>query len=220
MSQPPIPPHRRRRHSRERLIAVLALGLVTGIGVSVFWRPLYAPMCAWAVSSMAYVIVVWARVWHMDGRRTTSHAVSEDPGRRAGDILLLVCAVMTNVDLVFVMTASHGSGDRTESAIAAWLGLISVILNWAFLHTLFALRYAHLYHKAGGGIDFNKPDFEPSYQDFAYFSFNLGMTYQVSDTTVSEPAIRVTVLRHTLLAYLFSTFVLANVINIIVGIWP
>jgi len=132
-------------------------------------------------------------------------------------VLLLVCAVSTNIDLVVVMTVSHSSGSVVETRVVAWLGMVSVMLNWAFLHTLFTLRYAHLYHSLGGGIDFNKAGYQPSYKDFAYFSFNLGMTFQVSDTTVSEPAIRATVLRHTLLAYLFSTFVLANVINVIVG---
>ena len=133
--------------------------------------------------------------------------------------MLLLCAVSVQVDLVVVLSVSRGEPSG-EGRLVAVLGLVSVILNWALVQTLFTLRYAHLYHSLGGGIDFNRPDYQPRYQDFAYFSFNLGMTFQVSDTTVSEPAIRVTVLRQTLLSYLFSTLVLANVINVIVGILP
>ena len=66
-------------------------------------------------------------------------------------------------------------------------------------------------------IDFNSDD-PPSYRDFLYFSYNLGMTYQVSDTSVSSPLVRAIVLRHCLLSYVFGTVVLATTINLVTGI--
>ena len=54
--------------------------------------------------------------------------------------------------------------------------------------------------------------------DFAYFSFNLGMTYQVSDTNVTTKPIRRTVLRHCLLSFLFGVAILGAAINIIAGL--
>ena len=46
------------------------------------------------------------------------------------------------------------------------------------------------------------------------------MTYQVSDTSVSNPAIRAVALtlRHCLLAYIFGTIILATAINLVVGL--
>ena len=79
-------------------------------------------------------------------------------------------------------------------------------------------RYAHLYYAGPvGGIDFNGTE-PPAYRDFFYFSYNLGMTYQVSDTNVSSAAIRSVVLRHTLLSYVFGTVILAATINLVAGI--
>jgi len=240
-------------HTREhslRLIVVLVSGIVAGVVAALLWRPLYAPLIGWAVACLVYLVWVWVVIWGMSAHATATHAVREDPGRRVVDVLLLLCAVSLQVDLVVVLSASHVDGN--QSRWIALLGLASVILSWALAQTLFTLRYAHLFHvnetKAKkraearaahppadddptvdkleediapfGGIDFNRPDYHPRYQDFAYFSFNLGMTFQVSDTTVSDPAIRVTVLRHTLLSYMFTTLVLANVINVIVGILP
>jgi len=196
------------------LIGAVAVGVVVGLA----WSPLYAPLCGWAVGCLVYLIWVWATIWPMDSRRTASHAVREDPGRRVVDAVLLLCAISVEIDLVVVLWASRGTS--AENRWIALLGLTSVVLTWALAQTLFALRYAHLYHSLGGGIDFNRDGYKPTYKDFAYFSFNLGMTFQVSDTTVSEPAIRVTVLRHTLLSYMFTTLVLANVINVVVGILP
>jgi len=209
-------PHAR-RHSRERLIALLALGAVVTVVVWIWWSPLYAPMSAWAICCAAYLIAIWVQVWPLDGKQTADHATQDDPGRRVVDLLLLVCAVGTAVDLFFVLDASRGIGGGQGRAVAL-LGLISVVMNWALVQTLFTLRYADMYHALGGGIDFNQPDYLPTYRDFAYVSFDLGMTFQVSDTTISNHEIRVTVLRHTLLAYMFTTLVLANVINVIVGI--
>jgi uncharacterized membrane protein len=86
------------------------------------------------------------------------------------------------------------------------------------LHLMYTTRYAHHYYSEPvGGIDFNSDD-PPSYRDFCYFSYNLGMTYQVSDTGVSSAAIRSVVLRHCLLSYLFGTVILAATINLVAGL--
>jgi uncharacterized membrane protein len=83
---------------------------------------------------------------------------------------------------------------------------------------MYAARYAYLYYgPPQGGIDFNSDD-PPAYRDFLYFSYNLGMTYQVSDTAVSDSEIRAVVLRHTLLSYVFGAVVLASTINLVAGI--
>ncbi|NUT45017.1 MAG: DUF1345 domain-containing protein, partial [Thermoactinospora sp.] len=62
-----------------------------------------------------------------------------------------------------------------------------VFLAWAALHLVYATRYAYVYHQSSpGGIDFNSNE-APAYSDFLYFSYNLGMTYQVSDTDAPPP---------------------------------
>jgi uncharacterized membrane protein len=91
-------------------------------------------------------------------------------------------------------------------------------MAWAGLHLMYATRYAYFYYtKSAHGIDFNCDD-PPTYRDFLYFSYNLGMTYQVSDTSVSSPTIRTVVLRHCLLSYVFGTVILATTINLVAGI--
>jgi len=108
----------------------------------------------------------------------------------------------------------------------ATTALCAVFLAWAALNLMYAGHYAYLYYRhsstgeepmASGGIDFNS-DESPSYRDFLYFSYNLGMTYQVSDTAVSSTSIRQVVLRHCLLSYLFGTSILATTINLVVQV--
>jgi uncharacterized membrane protein len=89
---------------------------------------------------------------------------------------------------------------------------------------MYASRYAHLYYTPPvGGIDFSpsdqspEPGDRPAFRDFFYFSYNLGMTYQVSDTNVTGPKLRSVVLRHCLLSYLFGAAILATTINLVAG---
>jgi uncharacterized membrane protein len=83
------------------------------------------------------------------------------------------------------------------------------------VHTLFALRYAHLYYTSGGGIDFNAA-VQPDYLDFCYLSFTMGMTYQVSDTSLTTPVMRRVALRQALLSYVLGAVVIAMTINLVV----
>ena len=93
------------------------------------------------------------------------------------------------------------------------------------MHTIFATKYAHIYygdHETepdihAGGLTFpdeNKPD----YLDFAYFSFVLGMTFQVSDIQVASKRLRKLALLHGILSFGFNTIIVALTINIIAGL--
>jgi uncharacterized membrane protein len=86
------------------------------------------------------------------------------------------------------------------------------------VQTVFALRYARLYHRAGSGIDFREKGRLPDYHDFAYVAFTIGMTYQVSDTDLTSFTMRRTALRQSLLSYLFGIVIFAITINLIAGL--
>ena len=105
------------------------------------------------------------------------------------------------------------------------ISLSPVLLSWFLLHTIFTIRYAHLYHDHDklntgskvGGIDFPTKE-APDYIDFAYFSFVIGMTFQVSDISVSSRTIRRFVLMHSLVSFVFNTIIVALTINTLAGL--
>lgn len=124
-------------------------------------------------------------------------------------------ACLVGVGLALLKAAeSEGSGE----ALLVALAVISVVESWAVVHTVFTLRYARLYYTAPeGGIDFND-DPHPDFLDFAYVAFTIGMTYQISDTDLTTRPMRRTALRHTLLSFLFGTFIVAITINAVAGL--
>ena len=92
-------------------------------------------------------------------------------------------------------------------------------LSWACLHTVFTLRYARAYYsgKTAGGINFNEES-PPDYRDFAYVSFTIGLTFQVSDTNLASKQIRRIALRHALLSFLFGAVIISLTINLVASL--
>ena len=91
-------------------------------------------------------------------------------------------------------------------------------MAWAALHLMYATRYAHLYYADSRGAgSTSTPTTRPRTATSLYFSYNLGMTYQVSDTAVTSAAVRTVVLRHCLFSYVFGAAILATTINLVAG---
>jgi uncharacterized membrane protein len=129
---------------------------------------------------------------------------------------LVGAALASLVGVAFALIKTRDESGAIVAVITV-AGVLTVLLSWALVHTLFALRYAHLYYADGaGGIDF-KTDDPPDFVDFAYMAFTVGMTFQVSDTDIQLRPIRRAVLRHALLAYVFGTVIIAVTINVIAG---
>ena len=90
------------------------------------------------------------------------------------------------------------------------------------MHTVLALHYTHVcYHIAeesrekphNVGVVFpNEP--QPDFLDFAYFSFVIGMTCQVSDVQITSRRVRRIALLHGLLSFGFNTVILALSLNL------
>ena len=199
------------------MLVAFAAGLA-GAGLELLLGPWdLAPLAWWDTAAVVLLGWIWLAVGRLDGEGTAALAAREDPTAAAADLLVLTAAVasLSAVGLAII----GASGEQGAAAIGRiGLGVVSVLLSWALVHTIFTLRYADLYYGgAPGGIDFNQAE-PPSYTDFAYVAFTVGMTYQVSDTNLRTGPIRSTALRHSLLSYLFGTAVIAVTINLIANL--
>lgn len=167
-----------------------------------------------AVTCTVYVAVGWLVLWPMDADSTRVNATHEDLRPVATELVVGGAALAGLAGIVMLMLAGADHAGRGPAALA----LAGVFLAWASLHLMYATRYAHLYYGGTpGGIDFNSDD-PPAFRDFFYFSYNLGMTYQVSDTAVTSSPIRSVVLRHCLFSYVFGAAIIATTINLAIGI--
>ena len=143
-----------------------------------------------------------------------AHDRADECVRDRGAILLV--ASIASLAGVALLVAHPPSG--AVAVPSAVLAVGSVVASWFLVHTTYTLQYAALYYtEPKGGIDFDQQE-DPLYLDFAYMGFSLGMTYQVSDTSISSTAIRVVALRPTLLAFHLGAVILASTLNLVVGL--
>ncbi|MFE0772436.1 DUF1345 domain-containing protein [Streptomyces sp. NPDC058861] len=198
-----------------RLVGAALVGAVAGLLVAL---PTHAPLgvlAGIAVAETAFVVAGWTVLWPMDAA-TTHHNVRREEFRPVVEELAVVTTSLAGLVGIVVLLLV-GRTDLSHAAAAT--ALCGVFMAWAALHLMYATRYAYHYYvlEPDGGIDFNT-EAPPRYSDFLYFSFNLGMTYQVSDTNVSTAGLRAIVLRHCLLSYVFGAGILATTINLVTGI--
>lgn len=196
-----------------RLAVALAAAAVVGVVVGVLTTASFGVLSSVTGAGAVFVVTGWVVLWPMDATATRDNAKREDLRPVAEEIVLVAATLCGLVGIVLLLLFGESGGGHATPAMA----LSGVFMAWAALHLMYATRYAYLYYTApGGGIDFNSDD-PPAYRDFFYFSYNIGMTYQVSDTNVSRSAIRAMALRHTLLSYVFGTLVLATAVNLVAG---
>jgi uncharacterized membrane protein len=206
----------RLRLARTRLVVSALCGLAA-LAVAARLLPWQlAALVGWDVAAGVMVGRVLGAVLPLDGRATEEVAMREDNSRFLADVLLVSASVasLVGVGLTLVKSSSeHGGAQAAGTALA----VLTVVLSWTVVHTVYMLRYARLHYMAHGGIDFGDDD-APDYRDFAYVAFTIGMTYQVSDTGFTSKQLRRTATHHALLSYLFGTVVVAMTINVVASL--
>ncbi len=205
-----------------RAIVRFAVSAILGVVAAllapshVLWR--FRAIVGWDVGALVLCALAWSIIARADAPETARRAGASDPGRA----MIWMIALASSLVSLFAATSVLGKTrdfPPTEAAIWTTLTLAAVVLSWALTHTAYTLRYAHLYYHRGvpGGMDF--PGRAPPCDlDFAYFSFTVGMTFQVSDVTVSSRRIRRGVLLHALISFVYNTTIIALALNLAFGL--
>jgi uncharacterized membrane protein len=191
-----------------------SLGVVAGVVTSQFTEWQAAILIGWDTAALILIVWIWLAVSRLDATETKTHAVREDTSIQLSEVIILTSGVALLAAVALVLVAAGQATGGTKAALIV-LGVASVALTWALLHTVFTLRYARTYYRRpAGGIDFNEED-PPTYLDFAYLALTIGMTFQVSDTNLTNKSIRRIALVHALLSYLYGAVIIALVINVV-----
>lgn len=198
-------------HAFTRLCIAILFGLIAAyaIGQHVSW--LYAPLTFWDVTAIIAASALWLSIRSMDAQETQLHATKDDPGH-ATTVAILITASFASLAGVLVLVVRAHTASGLQEALDVIIGIGSVIASWALIHLLHTLRYADLYFDGNGAVDFHGTE-APTYQDFAYMAFTVGMTYQVSDTNLKTREIRQAARKHAIISYVFGTAIIAMVIN-------
>ncbi|WP_224018215.1 DUF1345 domain-containing protein [Ferruginibacter albus] len=146
---------------------------------------------------------------------------NKEDGSRLFVLLSVLCSSCAAMFTVLLLMLSNKM--QSHKTLVEVISVIGMMSSWILVHTLFTFHYAHMYYFKSKNAQSTKVlefpnELKPDYLDFAYFSFVIGMTFQVSDVQVSDPHIRRTVLAHGILSFALNTFVVALTINLIAGL--
>lgn len=188
--------------------------------------PGLATLIGWDAGCVAFLATTFSMMLKDDEATVRARAAYEDEGQTVTLIVVLLAVLASLAATVVAMREAKGVGASGSSAtaMAALVSVLTLVLGWLVLQTMFALRYAHRYFGDGdrdgvidGGAKF--PGAAPStYQDFVYLSVCVGATAQVSDVDITTARYRRLVTQHALVAFFFNTMVLALGINILATI--
>jgi uncharacterized membrane protein len=208
-----------RRHPR--LAIAVALAVLTYAVLPATLEMAMRLLIAFDTGAIIFIATVWAmmaRATHSDMRWRSG---VEDEGRH---VILTLAAAIAVAILLAIIFELHGSKALPPSAQGIHVALAgaTILLSWIFMNTMFALHYAHDYYGEGGetgdaiagGLAFPGGE-APTYSDFLYFSFVIGMTFQVADVAIESSGLRRVALAQGVLAFFFNVVVLALTINIL-----
>ena len=200
-----------------RCVVAGTLGIIAGFIATVWVGWQAAILVGWDAAALCFLLWTWVKVGRLDAAGTKRHANIEDRSRTTAEVIVLTAGVALLAAVGLVLLRAGQSHGGTKASLIT-IGIISVGLSWATVHTVFMLRYTRTHYQSpDGAVDFNEKD-PPAYLDFAYLAFTIGMTFQVSDTNLTSKEIRRIALSHALLSYLFGAVIVALAINVVASL--
>lgn len=203
-------------------IALIASGVALLISMTYEILPHTRIMLCWDAFVLCYLILSWITFSFVDTNGITKSAKNQDKSHTIIFIILFSATIFS----VYIILSLLKSNDelKTDKGLVESISFLGIFFSWMLFHTIYSFRYAHLYYSREKGINGKKPglnflgDKDPDYMDFAYFSFVIGMTFQVSDVSINSQEIRKIVLIHSLLSFIFNVVIIALCVNAVVNI--
>jgi len=176
----------------------------------------------WCVFALCYMVMSGI-IFRMFTPQEIRRWASREDGSRIFVFILVVLSSFAAMFTVLLLILSKDASQTMQVYLP--VAIAGIVLSWSMVHTTFTFHYAHLYYDDdkdnpkvhAEGLDFPE-DEQPDYLDFAYYSFVIGMTFQVSDISITSKHIRRVTLLHSLLSFVLNTFVVALTINLIAGL--
>lgn len=214
-----------RLDAHHRLILALAVSAIVFFVIRNNYSLPAVTLLTWISFAMMVIILDWIVILSSHPREVRKIAKIQDSSRTFIFLFVIAASLVSMIAIFFLLKSTKGhSGAGVNEHILLAIG--AVIISWWLVHTIFTMRYAHMFYdtdtddgesKVIGGLQF--PDeSHPDYLDFVYFSFVLGMTFQVSDVEISSRQIRRLAWLHGLLSFAFNTTIVALSINVISGL--
>jgi uncharacterized membrane protein len=201
-----------------RLFISIFAGVAVGVLLPYYFHEISGVtrfLVGWGFGVTLYLALAFWMIAHS----SVAKMRRQSPVQDEGDVVILVgtiLAAMASIGAVF-MWLEAATRAETFAAANLFLLFVTILLSWAFIHTMFALHYAHEYYSInggkGGGLTFpHEPN--PDYWDFIYLAFSIGTSFEVSDVAITSKRIRRTVMVHGIVSFFFNVTLIALTVGL------
>ncbi len=212
------------RHWRSHLRLLLAGLIGASVGYFVPGSAATRALVGWDVAAALWLVSIVVAMATTSAAELKKIAYQDDAAASL-ILVVLVCAVAAS--LIGVVVEIGKARPSADPSLFMLLGVATLVLSWLFMHTLFAVHYAHLFYGGDrrkrmdapdGGLAFPGPrdarEKSPGYFDFVYIAFCVGMTFQVSDVDVLTRDFRRLITVHGMLSFFYNLFILGLAVNL------
>jgi uncharacterized membrane protein len=204
---------------RPRLLGAAGIALLVFAVLPASWLVNSRLLVAWDIGVACYLALAWSMAARSSTAKMQERAAQEDESALVVLVLTLAAAVASLAAIAVELTGLQND-QAGQQAFRLSIAAVTILCSWFFVHTIYAIHYAHEFYGDRGerqGLAFPHES-RPDYWDFLYFSFNLGAAAQTSDVVIVSRRMRRLVLAHTILSFLFNTTVLALAVNVGAGL--
>ncbi|MGH2646969.1 MAG: DUF1345 domain-containing protein [Ginsengibacter sp.] len=210
-------------HSGVKILICLAIALAVYLVIQIKQIDILTHvMIGWDTFSLCVIIQSWITFSITTSQQIRAQSKVQDSSRSLIFVIILI-STLASFLAVLLLLITKEKFKHTESFHLV-IAIAGMLLSWFLIHTIFTLRYAHIFYgdddekpeTHAGGLEFPN-DKKPDFFDFAYFSFVLGMTFQVSDVQITSKRLRRLAMWHGLLSFGYNTVMIALTINVIAG---
>ena len=205
---------------------------VTAIVLALCYDRFSAPaliMISWCSCAATIIILSWIVILSAHPREVRLLARLKDSSRIIILLFVIAASCVSLFSIIFLLKSISKDAHHAHTLHLILMSIGSVVVSWWMLHTVFTMSYAHMYYTntpqtddakdaVVGGLHFPDDEEDPDYVDFVYFSFVIGMTFQVSDVEITCRPIRRLALLHALISFAFNTAIVALSINVVSGL--
>ncbi len=204
---------------RPRLLGAVLVAVLVFAALPSSWPANSRLLLAWDIGIACYLALAFTMAVRSSTAKMQERAAQEDESAVVVLVLTLAASVASLAAIAVELTGIQ-EDQGAQQAFRLSIAAITILCSWFFVHTIYAIHYAHEYYGDGGerrGLAFPHEG-HPDYWDFLYFSFNLGAAAQTSDVVIVSRRMRRLALAHTILSFLFNTTILALAVNVGAGL--
>lgn len=213
-------------HSRHRNFYISAVGGLVAGAITFFVQRQLTVVIAANLFFLLYLLLTLRTSKKLTAAFLREHAAEED---EPPPLILLVMLASVAASAISLFLVLH---DAERAPLQLILAVLSVVLGWFAVHTMWAQHYAFEYYqvpeaergtgkkrsgKVREGLAF-PGDEAPSGVSFFYFAYVIGMTAQTADTNITSNGMRRLVLVHGVFSFFFNTVIVAAAVNIAVAL--